>query len=147
MKEHKYYRWDSGAVPFSATNIATIGKAVINLLSSSDRLSATSNKYIFIASHTITLERLFEAVRKATPGEEWTVEHVDSKAVAAKAKEEVAKGNIYGAYDLIKYVTLAEGLGNVGDFSKDVSNDLLGLEEEDLDADVKSIVEGIKKSQ
>jgi len=146
IKEHKFYRWDSGAVPFSATNIPTIAKAIINLLSSSDRLGATANKYVFIASHTITLNELFDSVRKATPGEEWTVEHVDSKATAAKARDEFAKGNFYAAFDLIKYITFAEGLGDLGDFRKVVSNDLLGLEKEDLDADVKRVIEEVKSS-
>jgi len=147
VKEHKFYQWDNGAVPFTVTNIATIGKAIINLLSNSERLGATTNQYIFISSHTITQERLFDAVRKATPGEKWIVEHVDSKAAAAKAKDEFAKGNIYAAFELIKYVTFAEGLGDLGDFRKVVSNDLLGLEKEDLDADVKRIVAGSKSSQ
>jgi hypothetical protein len=133
-------------VPFSVTNIATIAKASINLLSRSDRLEATANKYVFIASHTITSKELFDAVRKATPGEEWTVEQVDSKATAAKARDEFAKGNFYAQYDLIKYITFAEGLGNLGDFRKVVSNDLLGLEKEDLDADVKKVVEEVKSS-
>jgi hypothetical protein len=86
-------------------------------------------------------------VRKATPGGEWTVEHVNSKAAAAEAKDEVEKGNFYAGYELIKYVTFAEGAGDLGDFRKVVSNDLLGLEVEDLEADVTKAVEGIKISQ
>jgi len=146
IKEHKFYQWDNGAVPFSITNIATVGKAIINLLSSVDKLTATANKYVFIASHTITQKQLFDSVRKATPGEEWAVEHVDSKTAAAKAKDDLAKGNVYAGYELIKYGTFAEGLGDFGDFRRVVSNDLLGLEKEDLDADVKKVVEEVKSS-
>ena len=134
-------------VPFSVTNIATIGKAIVNLLSSVERLVATTNKYVFIASHTITLKELFNVVRKATPGEAWTAEHVDSKVAAAEAREKIAKGNLFAWYELVKYVTFGEGLGDLGDFRKVVSNDLLGLEREDLDADVKKIVEGIRSSK
>ena len=61
---------------------------------------------------------------------EWTVEYVDSKAAAAIAK--VANGNINAGYEPIKYVTFAEGAGDLGDFRKVVSNNLLGLAEEDL---------------
>ena len=119
----------------------------MNLLSSAERLEATANKYVFISSHTITLIELFDAVRKATPGEEWTVERLDSQVVAAEAREKIAKGDFYGWYDLIKYASVAEGLGDLGDFRKVVSNDLLGLEREDLEADVKKIVEGIRSSK
>lgn len=115
-------------------------------MSSSDKLRATSNKYIFISSYTITQERLFDAVRKATPGEEWIVEHVDSKAAASEGRDKLAKGDFHGIFDLLKYVVFAEGSGDLGDFSRVVSNELLGLEEEDLDADVKTIVEGIKSA-
>jgi hypothetical protein len=124
-------------VSFSVTNIATIGKAIINLLSSSDRLEATVNKHVFILSHIVTQNKLFDAVRKATPGEEWSVEHLDSKTELAKAKNEISKGNFHAGHELIKYVVFAEGLG---DFRKVASNDLLGLEKEDLDADVKKVV-------
>lgn len=78
---------------------------------------------------------------------EWTVEHVNSKAAAARAKDEVAKGNTFAGYELIKYITFAEGVGELGDFRKVVSNDFLGLEKEDLDSDVMKAVEGIKISQ
>jgi hypothetical protein len=37
---------------------------------------------------------------------------VSSKAAVAKAKDEVAKGNIYAGYELIKYITFAEGAGS-----------------------------------
>jgi len=87
-------------------------------------------------------------VSKATPGEEWIVEQVDSKATASKVRDEIAKGNLYASYELIKYVMFAEGVGDLGDIRKLVSsNDLLGLEREDFEDDVKKIVEGIKSSQ
>jgi len=147
FKEHKFYQWDNGTVPYSVTNMTTVGKAIVNLFSSADRLGATANKYVFISSHTITQNRLFDAVRKATAGVEWLVEYVNSKAAAAKAKEELAKGNSADAVSvLIKYVTFAEGVGDLGDFRKVVSNDLLGLEREDFEADVKKVVERIKSS-
>jgi len=86
-------------------------------------------------------------VSKATPGEEWIVEQVDSKATASRVRDEVAKGNLYAGYELIKYVMFAEGVGDLSDLRKVVANDLLGLEREDLEVDVKKIVEGIKSSQ
>jgi len=86
-------------------------------------------------------------VSKATPGEECIVEQVDSKATASKVRDEVAKGNLYAGYELIKYVMFAEGIGDLSDLRKVVANDLLGLEREDLEVDVKKIVEGLKSSQ
>ncbi len=83
-------------------------------------------------------------MKKAGPGE-WTIEELNSKEVATKAQKEVARGNFYGGYDLIKYISFAKDFGDLGDYRKiGLSNDLLGLEKEDLDAGVKKIVQGIE---
>jgi len=147
VREKKYYKWDDGNVPYAITYVPSIGKAIVNLFSKNDRLSATANKYIYISSHNLTLNELFESVKKAAPGE-WTVEQLNSKDVATKALQEVAGGNIYGGIDLIKYISFAKDLGDLGDYRKiGLSNDLLGLEKEDLDADVKKIVQGIESKK
>jgi len=68
--------------------------------------------------------------------------------VATKALQEVAGGNVYAGVDLIKYISFAKDLGDLGDYRKiGLSNDLLGLEKEDLDADVKKIVQGIESKK
>jgi len=100
-----------------------------------------------MSSYTITLNELFESLKKAVPGE-WTVEDVKSKEVATKALQEFASGNVYAGYDLIKYISFAKDLGNIGDFRKiGLINDLLGLEKEDLDADVKKVVQGMESKK
>jgi len=84
-------------------------------------------------------------------GEEWNVKHVNSKAAVAKViEDEVAKGDMMislpAGMNSSRYVTFAEGAGDLGDFRKVVSNDFLGLEEEYLEADVKKALEGMKTS-
>ena len=86
-------------------------------------------------------------MKKAGPGE-WTVEELDSKDVATKALQDVASGNIYAGLELVKYISFAKDFGDLGDYRKiGLSNDLLGLEKEDLDADVKTIVQGIESKK
>lgn len=84
-------------------------------------------------------------MKKAGPGE-WTVEEVNSKEVATK---DVASGNVYDAgLELVKYISFAKDFGDLGDYRKiGLSNDLLGLEKEDLDAAVKEIVQGIESKK
>ncbi|KAF9533157.1 hypothetical protein CPB83DRAFT_942539 [Crepidotus variabilis] len=135
-KAKKLFKWDDGSVPFSLTNLLTVGKAVASLLGDSSKLSATSNKYIYIASHTITLNQYIEAVKKATPGQEWTIEEVDSEATLKKASEEFKAGNHFAAYDLLKVITF--GKRQLGAYDNRLSNELLGLEKEDLVSDIKA---------
>ncbi|KAF9533154.1 hypothetical protein CPB83DRAFT_880295 [Crepidotus variabilis] len=135
-KANKLFKWDDGSVPFSVTNLATIGKAVASLLGDSSKLSATANKYVYIASHTITLNQYIEAVKKATPGQEWTIEEVDSEATLKKASEEFMAGNIFASYDLIKYITF--GKKGLCAHNTKLSNELLGLKKEDLALDVRT---------
>ncbi|KAF9535057.1 hypothetical protein CPB83DRAFT_901954 [Crepidotus variabilis] len=136
-KEKKLFRWDDGNAPFSVVTLATIGKSVASLLSDSAKLSATANKYIFLASYTITLNEYFEAIQKATPGVKWVIENIDSDAVLEKSMPAYREGNVYAAFDLLKAVVFGKRALNQLESKSD--HKLLGLQPAgDLLSDVKA---------
>lgn len=131
--------WDGGNVPFSTTNLPTIGKALASLLSTDANLAATKNKYIFISSHTTTQNEILAAYEKATGGEKWTVEKVESESAYKAAFEKFKGGDFSVIPTLIKSSFLAgDELGN--NVKQGLLNETLGLQKEDLEADVRAAV-------
>ncbi|KAF9528256.1 hypothetical protein CPB83DRAFT_894522 [Crepidotus variabilis] len=127
-------KWDDGEAPFAVSNLATIGKALANLLSDSAILEATANKYVYISSHTITLNKMTAAIQKVT-GETWKIKHVDSGEVLRNDKRSPIDG--------IKLVTFGkEGLGAYREGLS--NNELLRLPKEDLEENLKIILD-VKK--
>jgi len=138
VKEKTAQIWDGGNVPFTTTNITTISKAVVSLLSTPEAIAATENKYVYIASHTVTQNEILASFEKAT-GAKWTVESIDSKEAARVANEKLKNGDYSAFPDLIRSAFYASD--ELGNFSNKVSNELLGLlglEKEDLDADIRT---------
>lgn len=140
VKEKTAQIWDDGSVPFSTSNLTTIGKAIVSLLSTPERLSATENKHVYIASHTVTQRDILASFEKVT-GAKWDVEHIKSEEAGAKAKEQFEKGDYSAIPDLIRSAFLAPD--ELGNFGEKVSNDILGLQKENLEADVKRVAASV----
>lgn len=137
IKEKRAEIWDGGNVHFSSSNLSTIGKAIVSTLSTPERLSATENKYVFIASHTATQNEVLAAFEKTTG--EWSIERVHGDKAAEKAREGFANGDYSTIPNLIRSAFLtSDELGNSE--KKGLSNDVLGLPKEDLQADIKRAV-------
>jgi len=133
--------WDGGDIPFSTTNLATIGKALAGLLTNPDALQASKNKYIYIASHTATQNEILAVLEKVT-GEKWTVEHIKSSEAVPKATKALQDGDFRGILTLIQAANFAEG--RLNDFTQvegGLSNNLLlpGVHE-DLEQDVRRVL-------
>jgi len=137
IKEKRAEIWDGGNVKFSSTNLPTIGKAIVSLLSTPERLSATENKYVFVASHTVTQNEVLAAFEKASG--EWSIERVHGEKAGEKAREGFSNGDYSTIPNLIRTAFLtSDELGN--NEKKGLSNDVLGLPKEDLGADIKRAV-------
>lgn len=137
VKDSSVQIWDGGNTRWSTTNLPTIGKAIVSILSTPERLSATENKYIYISSHTTTQNELLAIYEKAT-GKKWQTENVDSKEAGEKALAAFKGGDFSVVGTLIKTAFLASD--QLGDWEKRTSNNLLGLPKEDLEADVKGVI-------
>ncbi|KAE9994810.1 hypothetical protein EG327_000023 [Venturia inaequalis] len=132
--------WDSGDVPFSGTNLSTIGTGLVALLSKD--VDASANKYVYISSHTVSQNEILAGLEKIT-GEKFTVTKQDSKKVIEESHKKLGAGD----YSVIPPLILAAAYGPdaLGDFTKvdgGLWNERLGLAKEDLDASLKAVVSG-----
>ncbi|KAF7884187.1 uncharacterized protein EAF02_004523 [Botrytis sinoallii] len=82
---------------------------------------------------------ILASLEKATD-KKWDVSYVDAEE--QKKMEKMERGGFSGAMGLIRYVNSVKGYG--GDYTEyeEMSNELLGVQKEDLDKVVRGIVEG-----
>jgi hypothetical protein len=140
LKNHTASIWDDGDSKFSTTNTATIGKAVASALSPQN-IGTTANQYVTITSHIVSQNDILAVLEELT-GEKWQTSHKNTEAELKKANEELAKGNHFAAYDLIKALTFGPGsLGDSSHVKGGLWNDRLGLPKEDLKASIRNVLE------
>ncbi|CAG8173935.1 unnamed protein product [Penicillium olsonii] len=119
--------FDGGDIPFEATNIDQVGKALAKCLVHAD---LTQNQYVYVNSFTTTQNEILQALEQVT-GEsittsEGTVDELWNDG-AAKVKE----GQGLGVLGMIAGAIY--GKGNLARFSsKGLWNEKLGLPQEDL---------------
>lgn len=132
--------WDSGDAPFSTSNPSTIGNGLVALLSK--ELDASANKYVYIASHTVSQNQILAGLERVT-GEKFAVTKVDSKKSIEENRAKLAKHDHSAILGLIQ--AAAYGDDGLGDFTKVAGglwNEKLGLAKEDLDENLKTVVGG-----
>ncbi|CAG7555897.1 unnamed protein product [Fusarium equiseti] len=114
--------WDEGNVEFSTTTLASVGDAVVGVLTHPEE---TKNRIVYVQDTVLTQKRILELAKEAT-GKEWKVKHAKIDDVTAKSDENIAKG-------IIDWPTLAPYLfraifdeKSVPKFEK-LDNELLGI--------------------
>jgi hypothetical protein len=125
LMDHTATLYDGGDVPFSATRLSTIGRALAAI---AQNLDVTKNRHIYFHDIAITQNQIIEIV-KGIDGKEWTttvastfeIEEKSHQALKSNDPAEVA-GSALG---FIARACWGEGYG--GDFSKKINNDTLGL--------------------
>ena len=125
---------DDGEVKFSATRMATIGRAVAAALSKPD---VAPNRIAVVQSFLVSQNDIIRALEKEM-GVKFEVEHVDSKAFVEESKEKFAKGDMAGLYGLICACGVTDGNFEADGHSLD--NKALGLPADDLETAVKEYV-------
>jgi hypothetical protein len=123
-KRHSATIYDGGDHPFSTTTLATIGKAVVSVIS---HLDETKNRHIYIQDMSITQNKLI-SVTRGLDGKDWNLSHTSCAAAEAEAYLELKKENPdirKGLFPLLHLSVLGEGYG--GDFSAHLDNELLGI--------------------
>lgn len=142
MKAHTVTVFDEGNVKTNFTLLSTVGKAVGETFKHSAK---TANKYLFINSYNATQQEIFESLKKATPGEEWKVEHATSEAIQKEGFEKLGRYDFSGITLLLQAAIF--GKIPVQDYTKheELANDTLGLPKpEPLDDFIAKIVKGEK---
>lgn len=130
---------DRGETPFTTSNAAQIGRALIAVLS---HAAETANKLVFVESFTTTQIEILAALEKAT-GEKWKVAHKKSEDIRAEAFKEMGEGNILGGgASLITAAVLGKGaLEDHSNMEGGIWNDRLGLPKESVEEEIKRILE------
>ncbi|KAK4696269.1 hypothetical protein P7C71_g1626, partial [Lecanoromycetidae sp. Uapishka_2] len=127
---HHATLWDQGHGRFETTALSTIGSAVAAILSHPEKYG---NEYLYVNSFTTSQAEIFAALKKASGGKEWTVEERSADAYIQGGKEKWAKGEIEGVYDLIFGTTFKGGYGGEYSAIRKISNQELGIEEDNLE--------------
>ncbi|KAI0128770.1 hypothetical protein BJ170DRAFT_580512 [Xylariales sp. AK1849] len=127
---------DSGDTPFFASNLGFIGKAVAATLAKPEQ---TANKYLSIASFTLTQNQLLKIFEEESGGS-WTKKPVKSSDLNNIGNEKLSKGDYSSFRDFLQAYLYEDG----GDSAKSVelANKLLGLQEEDPRSTIKAYFEG-----
>lgn len=103
--------------------------------------TATVNQYLYIESFTASQNEILAALESGT-GEKWTVTESNTEVAVTEGQALFDKGDFAGLLLLLKANFLGEGYGT--DYTEDakLSNEFLGLPNQDLASTVKAIVAG-----
>jgi hypothetical protein len=140
LKLHTATLYDGGDVPFSATRLSTIGKAVVAILENPD---ATRNKHVYIHDIAITQNQLIE-IAKVIDGKEWSTNVVSTADIEKKSYEMLESSDPadVGNAALGFIARACWGAEYGGNFSEKASNKLLGIPEMSID-DLEKLVREI----
>ncbi|KPM37518.1 hypothetical protein AK830_g9037 [Neonectria ditissima] len=128
--------FDGGDIPFEATNLDQVGRAVALSLKS---LGVTRNQYVYVNSFTATQNEVLKALEKVT-GRDWEVSEGTVDGLWEGGCDQVKGGNSLGA--LAQIAGAIYGKGGLANYSvnKGLWNDRIHLPGEILDEFVKEFV-------
>lgn len=130
---------DDGDMRSSQATLAQIARATVRIL---QRPEATKNKMLFIQSFCVSQNEVLRSLEKAM-GAKWDVERLDSEKFIKEKKALADKGDLDAIEDLVFVLGAINGNW---EGRPDFAMDLLGLENEDLDEVVQSVVDEMKSS-
>ncbi|KKF92360.1 putative NADH-flavin reductase [Ceratocystis platani] len=121
--------FDGGDIPYEATNLDQVGRAIALSLKSPD---LTRNQYVYINSFTVTQNDVLKALEKATDSK-WEVSQGTVTGLWDGGAEQVKNGNLMGT--LAQIAGTIYGKGGLANYSVDKGlwNDKIGLAGETLD--------------
>ncbi|KAH8654053.1 isoflavone reductase family protein-like protein CipA [Tricladium varicosporioides] len=122
-QEGKPAIYDGGDRIFSTTTLASVGDAVVGVLSHPEE---TKDRFVFVEDIKTSQNKLLEMAKKIAPEKKWEPVQLDTAELEKKSNEALAKGD-YSMGTMIPYLfraIFAEGYG--GRFDK-TDNELLGI--------------------
>jgi nucleoside-diphosphate-sugar epimerase len=130
--------WDDGNSRFTLTNADQLGDAVVATL---ERPAQTANKNLYVASAEVSQNEILAAFEVET-GSKWTVKHTTTKEEVSAAQEKLARGDLSGAFALVRATSFATIPDLRANYLKDeeFSNDLLGLKFEPVATTIARVV-------
>jgi nucleoside-diphosphate-sugar epimerase len=142
--------YDGGDVPFEATNLAQIGRAVAAILSDK-HLEGTTNQYVYVNSCTVTQNQLLKMFEEVS-GLKFEVSHATfddmHKSSLEKINSDPAKGQVWtqGVMEGIFIIML--NYKGLNEYSKhrEIWNKRLGLPDEDAMQTIKDVCTSLESS-
>jgi hypothetical protein len=147
--------YDDGTNAITTTTVPQVGRAIARLLSlpvhtsssspSSPSLSDYKNKFVYINSFSVSQNDMLAAVQRATNTKlaDWTVTHLTTDQLIQEGRDKLEKGDGMGMFGLLYGSTFKRGLGDQF-HGREVANQKLGLEGEDLDEVVRRVVKEVE---
>ncbi|ORY11112.1 hypothetical protein BCR34DRAFT_333096 [Clohesyomyces aquaticus] len=137
LKAKKAFLQDGGDITFSATNLDTIGTAVVRVL---EKPADTANKLLYIHSHSTTQMAVLDILENLT-GETWERVQQSSADLLPAARKRMLGGDKHATEEVVSiWGIVSSDWRNRGS----LANDMLGLPEEDLENILKGVLDGQK---
>lgn len=134
--------YDGGDRPFSTTTLATIGRAVVEVLRHSDE---TRNRAVFVQDLVTTQRKMLALAQKVAPDRKWTPSEVSTADMETMAGAKYANGMIDLAASMGFFCRSVFGEGYGGEF-QEADNELLGIPLK-TDADLEELIRGVLSGQ
>ena len=133
-RDEKVKLFDGGEMYFSSTTLASVGQAVVGILSHEEE---TRNKSVFIQDIAISQKKLLEIAKKAAPERKWETVNVSLADVEKDSNEKLARGEVTMEV-MYSYLFLAICGEGYGALMEKTDNELLGVKGK-TEADVEAI--------
>ncbi|CAG8899805.1 unnamed protein product [Penicillium egyptiacum] len=130
--------YDGGERPFSTTTLATIGRAVVEVLRHSEK---TRNRAVFVQDLVTTQQKMLAIAQKVTPDRKWTPRDVSTADMETMARDKHANGMNDLTASMGFFCRSVFGKGYGGEF-QEVDNKLLGISLK-TDADLEELIRGV----
>ncbi|KAF2139476.1 uncharacterized protein K452DRAFT_352678 [Aplosporella prunicola CBS 121167] len=132
--------FDGGDRPFSASNLASVGQAVVGVLRHADE---TRNRAVYVHDLVLTQNKVLSIARQLAPERKWNPIVVSTTDLETQSRENYAKGVItmHSSMGFLMRAVFGDGYG--GEFQR-VDNDLIGTgfkSDADLEALVKAALD------
>ncbi|KAJ4369254.1 hypothetical protein N0V83_006339 [Neocucurbitaria cava] len=128
--------YDGGDRPFSVSNMASVGEAVVGVLR---HLDETRNRAVYVHDLVITQNKVLSMAQKLAPEKKWNPVVVNSADLEAKSRDAFAKGviNMHSGMGFLVRAVFGESYG--GEFQH-TDNEVIGTGFK-TDADLEGLVE------
>lgn len=127
--------FDGGEVKFSATNLDTVGLAVVRVLQKEE---STRDRQLYVQGLRVTQNEVLASLEAAT-GEKWRVTQAKSKEGIEGQKKKAYEGDKDAIEEIVSIhgIVASDWVGRQG-----FANEMLGLGADDLDGTVERVLQG-----
>lgn len=117
---------DEGDNRLSSTRLATVGKAIAEILKNSE---ATKNRVVKVSEVILTQNQLLKTAEKLKPGDKWQISKVASSVLLKQGLDEFNAGDF--SFPVMFKIIAGTGLAGetYGSAYDDTDNPLLGIKE------------------